>query len=230
MRLIPSELFLLHQQFVVEESLSVIRHDLRNKLGAIRNASFYVRRKLDKTAPEVAAKDPRIPEFLGMITTELDAAEILVQSRLPATAQAEPMAASAILERTRELVPLPANVKLTVEHATDPRVRISPEEAALAMFCLVQNAVDALDERGGAIRIGIGADDGHIALEVDDDGPGFAAGAQERVLEPFFTTRAGRMGVGLNIARRIMQRWSGKIAIAPLERGVRAALLLKAEP
>ena len=71
MRVLPAELYLLYQQFVAEESLSVIRHDLRNKLGSIRNAAFYVRRKLDKIAPEVAIKDPRVPEFLAMIATEI---------------------------------------------------------------------------------------------------------------------------------------------------------------
>src|SRR5258705_9328023 len=136
MKLIPTELFLLHQELVVEEALSTIRHDLRNKLGSVRNAAFYIRRKVDKAAPDLGATDLRIPQFFALIPSELDAAEAILKSRLRPADRAEDVAASAIVHRVRELVTFPANVRVLVAVATDVRVRIDRDEAALALVCL----------------------------------------------------------------------------------------------
>lgn len=221
MKVIPRELFLLHQWFVVEESLSVIRHDLRNRLGSIRNANFYVRRRIQKLAPELAATDPRIPEFLALIATEADATEQIMESRLPAPEPGELVAASAVVHRALSLVASPANIHISFEPTSDARARLGPDEAVLAVHCLVENAVDALAETEGTVRLRVAASEGKVTIEVEDDAAG---GLPERALEPFFTTRTGRMGIGLNIARRAALRWRGKLAIAARDRGTRAEL------
>lgn len=225
----PSELFPLYQQFVVEEALSVMRHDLRNKLGSIRNAAFYVGRKLEKAAPDVATKDPRVPQLLALIGSEVQSAESTVQSRLLEAQGGEVLSADAILRRIHALVALPKALRVVVEVTGEPRVRVSIDEAAIALFCLIANGVDAMDGRDGTLCLRVRERDGRAALEVEDDGPGFAAGASERAFEPFFTTRPNRMGAGLKIARRIATRWKGTVELASLERGTRAALLLGVE-
>jgi signal transduction histidine kinase len=220
MKVIPAELFLLHQLFVVEESLSIIRHDVRNRLGAIRNANFYVRRRLQKLAPDVGAADPRVPEFLALIASEADATEPILASRLPAPEHGELVAASAVVDRARAIVSVPPNVRTTVDITADAQIRIAPDEAALAMYCLIENAVDALaGAEGTIVRATLRA--GEVVIEVDDDAPGTVS---ERALEPFFTTRTGRMGIGLNMARRIAARWGGSFAFAARDRGARAEL------
>jgi signal transduction histidine kinase len=226
MKIIPGELFLLHEWFVIEESLSVIRHDLRNRLGAIRNASFYVRRRLQKLAPDVGTSDPRVPEFLTLIPTEIDAAEQIMKSRLPEPEHGELVAASAIIQRARELVALPSNVSAIVEATSNAHVRVARDEATLAVCCLIENAVDAMVETNGTIRLRVAVRDGQVVLEVEDDAGG---GLPDRALEPFFTTRSGRMGIGLNIARRVASRWKGKLALARQGRGTRAELIFGIE-
>ena len=99
MKHIPAELFLLHQWFVVEESLSIIRHDLRNRLGAIRNANFYLRRRIQKLAPDIGTTDPRVPDFFALIATEADATEPILESRLPAPEGGELVTAASIVQR-----------------------------------------------------------------------------------------------------------------------------------
>jgi signal transduction histidine kinase len=199
---------------------------LRNRLGAIRNANFYVRRRLQKLAPDLGTSDPRVPEFLALITTEADSTEQIMQSRLPAPEHGELVAASAIVHRARELVPLPSSISASVEVASDARVRIAADEAALAMYCLIENAIDALAATDGSIRLRVAARDGQVALEVEDNAGGRVP---ERAFEPFFSTRAGRMGIGLNIARRIATRWKGKLALAALDGGTRAELTFGVE-
>jgi signal transduction histidine kinase len=227
MKSIPPDLFLLHQLFVVEEGLAVIRHDLRNRLGSIRNANFYVRRKLQKIAPDLGTSDPRLPEFLALIAAEVDATEKIMESKLPAPEPGELVPVSTIVRRARDVTALPSSIQLIIETTSDARVRLATDEAVLAVHCLIENAIDALAAAGGTVWLRVTAQDGRVAIAVDDDAVG---GFPERALEPFFTTRPGRMGIGLNIARRVAARWRGKLALAPREQGTRVELSFGIEP
>ena len=51
------------------------------------------------------------------------------------------------------------------------------------------------------------------AIEVTDDGPGLNEEGRRRAREPFFTTKPGRLGIGLGVAARIAQRWRGAIEL-----------------
>jgi signal transduction histidine kinase len=106
----------------------------------------------------------------------------------------------------------------------------------VALFCLLENAVDAL-AGGGTVTVTVEKNEDGAAgegrnglLAVDDDGPGL--GAAERPLEPFFSTRKGRLGLGLNVARTVAARHGGTVEIGPAPggRGVRATIRVAMEP
>lgn len=82
------------------------------------------------------------------------------------------------------------------------------------VYNIVDNAYDALREQeGGHLEIRAWASDGHVSIEIKDDGPGLPEGAGERIFEPFFTTKArdAGTGLGLSICRRIMREHDGDI-------------------
>ncbi len=70
---------------------------------------------------------------------------------------------------------------------------------------LIDNAIDAVEGRG---RVGIrtGREDGRVLVEVSDDGPGIPEDVQDRMFEPFYTTKdVGKgTGLGLDISRRVV--------------------------
>jgi C4-dicarboxylate-specific signal transduction histidine kinase len=87
---------------------------------------------------------------------------------------------------------------------------------------LVLNAVQAT--RGGpvhppVVRIATAGADSVVSITVDDAGPGIAADAMPRLFEPYFTTKANGLGVGLSISRSIVESHGGSIAAANIPAG-----------
>lgn len=90
-----------------------------------------------------------------------------------------------------------------------------------ALENLVKNALDALAGSGGTI--GIRAEVGaprRVEIHVEDDGPGVSPAVRTSLFDPGVTTKKGGWGVGLSLARRIVEDvHRGKLALAPTERG-----------
>jgi signal transduction histidine kinase len=77
---------------------------------------------------------------------------------------------------------------------------------------LLDNAIDAAP--GGRVRVTAAREDDRIVVSVIDNGPGIPPDVMQRIFDPFFTTKpVGQgTGLGLDIARRIVQRHKGELA------------------
>ena len=87
---------------------------------------------------------------------------------------------------------------------------------------LILNAVEAMssDEKGArelSIRIEQGQAGGGVLVEVRDSGPGIDPGHLERVFEPFYTTKASGVGIGLSICRSIIDGHGGRLWVSANE-------------
>ncbi|WP_292994681.1 ATP-binding protein [Nitrosomonas sp.] len=81
-----------------------------------------------------------------------------------------------------------------------------------AMVNLLENAMQA-SSPGDKIILTSGVEEENIVLSVHDDGPGIDAALQERLFEPFFTTRSEGTGLGLAIVRGVIQSMGGSVQI-----------------
>ena len=103
--------------------------------------------------------------------------------------------------------------RLTIDRAYSPalpRVPAIVGELNQVWSNLLDNAIDAAPV-GGRVGIRVAPEDGMVVVEVSDDGAGVAPELQNRIWEPFFTTKAVGQGtgLGLDIARRIVVRTHG---------------------
>jgi len=102
-----------------------------------------------------------------------------------------------------------------------------------ALENLLKNALDALAGSGG--RIDVSAErvsPWKVAIRVRDDGPGVSQAIRSTIFEPGVTTKKGGWGVGLSLARRIVEDvHNGRLTLAPTERGAQfVATLPVADP
>ncbi len=86
-----------------------------------------------------------------------------------------------------------------------PTIAGDPVLLEWALEALVRNSVDALSGRGGTIEVSVFSEGRTAQLIVSDDGPGVAPEIRATLFEPGVTTKAGGWGIGLALARRIVE-------------------------
>lgn len=109
--------------------------------------------------------------------------------------------------------------KLGFEHQPGrARVDMAPGRLALVLLNLVDNAIEATPEGG---RITTACDDGEdsVRITIRDTGAGLPDGWDDRAFEPGVTHRPGRSGLGLAMARRLVQQAGGSLELAPAADG-----------
>lgn len=89
----------------------------------------------------------------------------------------------------------------------------SREALAGALTNLLSNAMQAC-KSGGSVALSAGVDaDGKVVFRVTDTGRGIPRDIQERLFEPFFTTRTEGTGLGLAIVREVVQIHGGEVTV-----------------
>jgi len=104
-------------------------------------------------------------------------------------------------------------IKLDIAHDLPP-VRAYGAELNQVWSNLIENALDAVP-KGGTIMISATCDAARVCVRIVDDGPGIPPDIKARIFDPFFTTKpiGQGTGLGLDIARRVVQRHEGVIEV-----------------
>ena len=97
-----------------------------------------------------------------------------------------------------------------------PPVAIDRAQMRQVFFNLVKNAVQAMGE-GGRLAIALTADDRDLTVAFRDTGSGIAPEDFRRLFEPFHTTKAGGHGIGLSMAKAIVEDHGGRITATTVD-------------
>ena len=96
-----------------------------------------------------------------------------------------------------------------------PPLQVSETEVQQVFLNLINNALDAMDKKGGIIDVTTLMEGDHIAVQVADNGPGIPEANLARIFDPFFTTKpVGKgTGLGLSICYGIIKKMGGEIDV-----------------
>ncbi len=217
------------EQLVRREKLAMlgqlasgVGHELRNPLGVMTNAVYYLE-MIQADAPT------DVQEYLGILRAQIGLAEKIVGDLLDFSRIRPPrrdiVAAADVVAAQQARLTVPPGVTVAVDvPAGLPRVSIDSVQIGQILFNLLVNALQALEGRGGTIRVGSSVTDTHVLLHVEDDGPGVPANLRAKIFEPLFTTKARGIGLGLAVSRSLAEANEGTLILEESGPGARFTL------
>jgi two-component system sensor kinase FixL len=108
-----------------------------------------------------------------------------------------------------------SGIRTYFEFADTPPVRVNRVQIQQVLLNLIRNAMEAMrDSDRKELIVRTTRRDGTVAVEVMDTGPGIPSEVEARLFQSFVTGKPGGMGIGLSIAKRIVEAHSGKISVA----------------
>jgi signal transduction histidine kinase len=202
---------------LVETIAAGIAHEVRNPLNALQINLSILEQELSEMLPD---RSGHVFEVIGKIANELRSLDTFLTEFLryarPPRLELEPVSVRPLLTDLATFIRpecVRKGVSLTLAAEAGPEtVVVDAFQMKHAVLNLVLNALQATPS-GGSIAIETGGDATRLEIAVRDTGEGIAEHALARVFDAFFTTREGGTGLGLPIARRIVESHGGALVI-----------------
>jgi two-component system, NtrC family, sensor histidine kinase HydH len=212
------EILRTEQLAAVGQVAAGVAHELRNPLTSVK--MLVQAGKERQPAPGLP------PEDLGIIEQEVRRMEQYIQTFLdfarPPRSERRQADLVAVLRRALALVEgrvRRQKVTLVADLPPEPvRLLIDPEQIHQVTVNLLLNALDALP-RGGTIHLTLdkhlvsrnGSSGSAIKVSIRDSGPGISPRIQERLFQPFVSSKETGVGLGLSISKRLVEAHGGTI-------------------
>jgi PAS domain S-box-containing protein len=207
---------LLHREklTVLGQLAGSVGHELRNPLGTISNAVYFLRMLL-------ADADATVGEFLEIIDTEVRTSDAIIHDLLDfgrmRPSEPMPFPVTTLVAEVLQRHPAPPGVQVYVEIPDDlPDAYVDAQQIALVLNNLITNAYQAMVD-GGSLRIRARAVRRTVAISITDTGSGISAQHLDRVFEPLFTTKKRGIGLGLALSKDLVGANDGTITVVSTE-------------
>ena len=182
---------------------SVMAHELRNPLASLKGHAQLLVENLEEGKNKTKAE---------RVVSEAERLELLTTSLLDFVRDGpidrRDVAPADLVARALEGL---AVDRVTIDLANAPKtMRIDEARLVRAVQNLVQNAIQATED-GSKVDLTIIEKNGDAVIVVRDRGKGLPAGSEDKIFEPFMTTRVRGTGLGLPVARRIAEQHRGTL-------------------
>ena len=204
---------------VVGKLASGVGHELRNPLGAIRNALFIIKKKKDNTSKSNDVQ--KFNQLVEIVEKETDRSIKIVNDLLGFSRTAKPAVSptniGSIIESSLSRLKIPDKINKVVQvENTLPLVPVDANQIEQVFINLVQNAMDAMP-KGGWLTVHAQRENNFLAITITDTGCGIPDTIKNKIFDPLFTTKPKGMGLGLAISSNIIQRHEGSIDLKSKE-------------
>jgi signal transduction histidine kinase len=191
-----------------------VAHELRNPLGVISNAVYYLKLVIN-------GREGVADEYLDILSREIQNAEKIISDLLDFAridrADRVSISVTEVVDQALDKHALPANVDVVTRMQPElPEVFADRQQIAQVVENLVTNAYQAMPG-GGTVSIEGRLEEDTVALSVTDTGIGMPPETLDRLFEPLFTTKAKGIGLGLAISKHLIEANGGTISVESQE-------------
>jgi len=194
------------------ELVAGVAHEVRNPLGVIKASVQMLEQEMDQGCASA--------ELTHVMAQEIDRLDSVVTALLdfgrPTESQFGPVNAVRVLNEvillTKQFA-LQQQIGVTAELPDElPNIWADEDRLKQIFVNLISNAIQAMPD-GGDLNIAAATRDGFLRVSFTDSGVGISPEEQERIFDPFHTTRAEGSGLGLSIVHRIIDAHNGFITV-----------------
>ncbi len=188
-----------------------VGHELRNPLGAMKNAVYFLNLTLENPEPDVK-------EVLDVLSNEISNSEMIITSLLgfanPKPPILQKVVINEILQSILNNIIIPENIEV-VKNFDDnlPIIVGDPFHLAHSFRNIIVNAFQAMLKGGTLILNTCLTNTGSIAVSFEDTGTGIKKENMDKLFEPLFTTKAKGIGLGLSISKLMIKNHGGSIDV-----------------
>ncbi|WP_092144534.1 HAMP domain-containing sensor histidine kinase [Bradyrhizobium sp. NFR13] len=221
-----AELAHVNRYSAAGELTTSIAHELNQPLGSILTNTETAELLLKETSPDIV----EVREILADIRRDNQRASEVIR-RLRSVLKKTPFEIRDIdlNDTVREAIGFVAaladrrGIALKFAAASgELRVKGDPVQLQQVILNLIINGMDAISEaevRAGEVNVSTARLDQHAEIRIGDTGPGIVDGDMKKIFDPFFSTKPQGLGMGLAIARTIVEAHNGQISAVNQETG-----------
>jgi PAS domain S-box-containing protein len=193
----------------IGELAAMVGHDLRNPLTGIGGAAYYLKTKL---GAELGSREQEMIEVIEKSIERSDkiVSDLLEYSRESHLELSETDARSITRDALTHMMP-PAGIRIVDSTRNEPKIWADMDKMQRVFLNLIQNAFDAMPE-GGTLTIASMKSGANLHVSFTDTGAGMTREIMQQLWSPLFTTKAKGMGLGLPIAKRLVEGHGGSIS------------------
>ncbi len=201
------------------EMASTLAHELNQPLAAVANYVQGAQRMLaDETEPKLVQLRSAMQETANQALRAGDIIRHLREFVTRGDAEMEPSEIRTLVEEASALAltgSRESGVRTYFEFSETPPVLANRIQIQQVLVNLIRNAMEAMrDSETKVLIIRTRSLEGIVSVEISDTGPGISQEVKERLFQPFVTGKPGGMGIGLSIAKRIVEAHGGTISVA----------------
>ena len=212
-----AELETAQDQLLRQERLAVlgklagsVGHELRNPLGVISNAVYFLRMSSTNA-------DDTSPEYLDLIESRVQEATKIVKDLLNLSrsrvAERQAISVAVLLNEALQRYPPPDTISVRrLSFEAFPPVFVDPQQVGQVLANIIANAYHAMPD-GGQLSLEGRKTEEYIVLTCTDTGVGMAADIIDQIFEPLFTTKPRGIGLGLAISKNLIEVNGGQITV-----------------
>jgi signal transduction histidine kinase len=205
-----------------------IAHELRNPLNVVKTSIYYLLNARSPTPAKTAEHLNRIERHVVGADSVITALSNFARMPLP---NRRPFQVPECLREVLEINPLPEKVQVSISCPPSlPAALADIDQIRIVFGNLIRNAGEAMPQGGSLTLSGLKAD-AVVEVIVRDTGVGIPPENLSRIMEPLYSTKARGLGLGLAIARSILDKNNGQLRVASeLGKGTTFTVRLEAAP
>jgi signal transduction histidine kinase len=187
-----------------------VAHEIRNPLNVVKTSVYYLLHARNPSPEKVAEHLQRIERHVLLADSVITALSSFARLALP---NLRPVSVAQCVQDTLETHPLAGTIQVAIDcPPTLPPVLADGDQLRIVLGNLVRNARDAMPEGGRLTLTARPVADG-VEIAVSDTGIGIPPDNLSRIMEPLYSTKARGLGLGLAIARAILDKHKGSLHV-----------------